>query len=132
MWFLERWLENPKTVKKLVYLLYLSLIIVSLMGVVNQFAPSAEHEVDEAHTEHEAIEEHTEHEAIEEHTEHEAVEEHTEHEAVEEHTEHTPFVFEKIPIFNAIFGLIMSVILGLGAKAYGHNIVMKEEDYYDR
>jgi len=123
MWFLERWLENPKTVKKLVYLLYLSLIIVCLMGVVNQFAPSAEHEVDEAHTEHEAIEEHTEHEAIEEHTE---------HEAVEEHTEHTPFVFEKIPIFNAIFGLIMCVILGLGAKAYGHNIVMKEEDYYDR
>jgi len=123
MWFLERWLENPKTVKKLVYLLYLSLIIVCLMGVVNQFAPSAEHEIDEAHTEHEAIEEHTEHEAIEEHTE---------HEAVEEHTEHTPFVFEKIPIFNAIFGLIMCVILGLGAKAYGHNIVMKEEDYYDR
>ncbi len=105
MWFLERWLENPKTVKKLVYLLYLSLIIVCLMGVVNQFAPSAEHEVDEAHTEHEAV---------------------------EEHTEHTPFVFEKIPIFNAIFGLIMCVILGLGAKAYGHNIVMKEEDYYDR
>ncbi len=123
MWFLERWLENPKIVKKLVYLLYFSLIIVCLMGVVNHFAPSAEHEVDEAHTEHEAVEEHTEHEAVEEHTE---------HEAVEEHTEHTPFVFEKIPIFNAIFGLIMCVILGLGAKAYGHNIVMKEEDYYDR
>jgi len=123
MWFLERWLENPATVKKMVYLLYLSLIIVCLMGVVNQFAPSAEHEVHEANTEHEAIEEHTEHEAIEEHTE---------HEAVEEHTEHDPFVFEKIPIFNALFGLIMCVILGLGAKAYGHNLVMKEEDYYDR
>ncbi len=105
MWFLERWLEDPKTVKKMVYLLYLSLIIVCLMGVVNQFAPSAEHEADGAHTEHEAI---------------------------EEHTEHAPFVFENIPIFNAIFGLIMCIILGLGAKAYGHNIVMKEEDYYDR
>lgn len=105
MWFLERWLENPETVKKMVYLLYLSLIIVCLMGVVNQFAPSAEHEV---------------------------LEEYTEHEALEEHTEHAPFVFEKIPIFNAIFGLIMCVILGLGAKAYGHNLVMKEEDYYDR
>jgi len=105
MWFLERLLENPKTVKKMVYLLYLSLIIVCLMGVVNQFAPSAEHEADGAHTEHEAL---------------------------EEHTEHTPFVFEKIPIFNAIFGLIMCIILGLGAKAYGHNLVMKEEDYYDR
>jgi len=123
MWFLERLLENPATVKKMVYLLYLSLIIVCLMGVVNQFVPSAEHEVHEANTEHEAIEEHTEHEAIEEHTE---------HEAIEEHTEHDPFVFEKIPIFNALFGLIMCVILGLGAKAYGHNLVMKEEDYYDR
>ena len=123
MWFLERWLENPATVKKMVYLLYLSLVIVCLMGVVNQFAPSAEHEADEAHTEHEAVEEHTEHEAVEEHTE---------HEAVEEHAEHDPFVFEKIPIFNALFGLIMCVILGLGAKAYGHNLVMKEEDYYDR
>ena len=105
MWFLERWLENPATVKKMLYLLYLSLIIVCLMGVVNQFAPSAEHEADEAHTEHEAI---------------------------EEHAEHAPFVFEKIPIFNAIFGLIMCIILGIGAKAYGHNLVMKEEDYYDR
>ena len=105
MWFLERWLENPATVKKMVYLLYLSLIVVCLMGVVNQFALSAEHEVDEAHTEHEAL---------------------------EEHTEHAPFVFENIPVFNAIFGLIMCVILGLGAKAYGHNLVMKEEDYYDR
>ncbi len=105
MWFLERWLENPATVKKMVYLLYLSLIIVCLMGVVNQFAPSAEHEADEAHTEHEVL---------------------------EEHTEHAPFVFEKIPIFNAIFGLIMCIILGIGAKAYGHNLVMKEEDYYDR
>ena len=105
MWFLERWLENPATVKKMLYLLYLSLIIVCLMGVVNQFAPSAEHEADEADTEHEDI---------------------------EEHAEHAPFVFEKIPIFNAIFGLIMCIILGIGAKAYGHNLVMKEEDYYDR
>jgi len=79
------------TVKKMVYLLYLSLIIVCLMGVVDQFAPSTEHEADEAHTEHEAIEEHTEHEVI------------------EEHTEHAPFVFENIPIFNAIFGLIMCI-----------------------
>jgi hypothetical protein len=27
MWFLERWLENPEIVKKMVYLLYVSLII---------------------------------------------------------------------------------------------------------
>ena len=105
MWFLERWLENPATVKKMVYLLYLSFIIVCLIGVANQFAPSVEHEV---HEEHDAHEEHDNHE------------------------EHAPFVFEKIPIFNAIFGFVMCALLGLGAKAYGHNIVMKEEDYYDR
>jgi cell division protein FtsW (lipid II flippase) len=93
MWFLERWLENPATVKKMFYLLYLSFIIVCLIGIVNQFAPSDEYEA---------------------------------------HAEHAPFVFEKIPIFNAIFGFVMCALLGLGAKAYGHNIVMKEEDYYDR
>ena len=109
MWFLERWLENPATVKKLTYILYASLVIVCLLGIVDQFAPSAEHE---------------------DHTAHDAQDiEHTGH---EEHGEHDPFVFESIPIFYAIFGLVICALLGLGAKAYGHNVVMKEEDYYDR
>jgi hypothetical protein len=95
MWFLERWLENKKTVKKLVYVLYASLIISCLLGFVIHFAPPAEH---------------------------------VEH---GEHAEHVPFVFEQIPIFSATFGFIVCVLLGLGSKAYGHNVVMKEEDYYD-
>ncbi|MCD6145952.1 MAG: hypothetical protein J7J03_06085 [Methanosarcinales archaeon] len=89
MWFLEKWLENPKTVKKMVYLLYVSLIISCLLGIAIHFAPPAEH------------------------------------------VEHVPFVFEQIPIFSAIFGFIICILLGLGSKAYGHNVVMKEGDYYD-
>lgn len=96
MWFLERWLENPKTVKKLVYVLYASLIISCLLGVAIHFAAPVEHV------------------------------------AHDEHAEHVPFAFEQIPIFSAIFGFIICALLGLGAKAYGHNVVMKEEDYYDK
>jgi len=49
MRFLEKWLENPKTVKKMVYLLYVSLIISCLLGFAVQYgmAPSdhgGEHE----------------------------------------------------------------------------------------
>jgi len=104
MWFLERWLENKKTVKKLVYVLYASLIISCLLGFAIHLAPPVEHV---------------------EHDEHAAPAEHG------EHGEHAPFVFEQIPIFSAIFGFIVCALLGLGSKAYGHNVVMKEEDYYD-
>jgi len=99
MWFLERWLENPKTVKKLVYVLYASLIVSCLLGSAIHLAPPAEHAAPAEHGEHE---------------------------------EHAPFAFEQIPIFSAIFGFIVCALLGLGSKAYGHNVVMKEEDYYDK
>jgi hypothetical protein len=78
MWFLERWLENKKTVKKLVYVLYASLIISCLLGFAIHLVPPAEHI---GHDEH---------------------------------------------------GFIVCALLGLGSKAYGHNVVMKEEDYYDK
>jgi len=99
MWFLEKWMESPKTVKKLVYVLYASLIVSCLLGFVIHFAPPAEHAAPADHG---------------------------------EHAEHVPFVFEQIPIFSAIFGFIVCALLGLGSKAYGHNVVMKEEDYYDK
>ena len=111
MWFLERWLENQKIVKKLVYVLYASLIIICLLGFVIHLAPPAEHAAPAEHAEQD---------------EHAAPAEHGEHE------EHAPFAFEQIPIFSAIFGFIVCALLGLGAKAYGHNVVMKEEDYYDK
>ncbi|MEA3323738.1 MAG: hypothetical protein U9Q37_01165 [Euryarchaeota archaeon] len=91
--------------KKLVYVLYASLIISCLLGFAIHLAPPAEHVT---HDEHAAPAEHGEHE------------------------EHAPFAFEQIPIFSAIFGFIVCALLGLGSKAYGHNIVMKEEDYYGR
>ncbi len=108
MWFLERWLENPKTVKKLVYALYASLIIICLLGFAIHLAPPAEHAAPAEHAEQD------------------------EHAAPAEHEEHAPFAFEQIPIFSAIFGFIVCALLGLGAKAYGHNVVMKEEDYYGK
>ncbi len=43
MWFLERWLESPKTVKKLVYVLYASLIISCLLGFAVQYWAPPEH-----------------------------------------------------------------------------------------
>ena len=112
MWFLERWLENPKTVKKLLYVLYASLIIICLLGFAIHLAPPAEHAEPVEHAD--------------EHAEDAGHGEHAEHE------EHAPFAFEQIPIFSAIFGFIVCALLGLGAKAYGHNVVMTGEDYYDK
>ena len=112
MWFLERWLENPKTVKKLLYVLYASLIIICLLGFAIHLAPPAEHA--------EPVE------PADEHAEDAG------HGEDAEHEEHAPFAFEQIPIFSAIFGFTVCALLGLGAKAYGHNVVMKEEDYYDK
>ncbi|MEA3282406.1 MAG: hypothetical protein U9Q68_07580 [Euryarchaeota archaeon] len=91
--------------KKLVYVLYASLIISCLLGFAIHLASPAEHVGPDEHA---------------------APAEHGEHE------EHAPFAFEQIPIFSAIFGFIVCTLLGLGSKAYGHNVVMKEEDYYDK
>lgn len=112
MWFLERWLENPKTVKKLLYVLYASLIIICLLGFAIHLAPPAEHAEPVEHADEHA--------------------EDAGHGEDAEHEEHAPFAFEQIPIFSAIFGFTVCALLGLGAKAYGHNVVMKEEDYYDK
>ncbi|MDO9517484.1 MAG: hypothetical protein Q7J10_05465 [Methanosarcinaceae archaeon] len=120
MWFLEKWLDNPRTVK-IVYMLYISLIAVCVLGVVVQFAEPSGHGTT---TQEEVSAEHTVEEVDEEAT--------AEHVADDEDEESAPFAFEEIPVFSALFGLIMCVVLGLGAKAYGHKVVMKEEDYYDR
>ncbi|MEA1966030.1 MAG: hypothetical protein U9N05_01940 [Euryarchaeota archaeon] len=98
--------------KKLLYVLYASLIIICLLGFAIHLAPPAEHA--------EPVE------PADEHAEDAG------HGEDAEHEEHAPFAFEQIPIFSAIFGFIVCALLGLGAKAYGHNVVMKEEDYYDK
>ena len=45
--------------------------------------------------------------------------------------EHVHFWWEKIPIFDALFGFIGCIVIVLGSKALGHHGIQKDEDYYD-
>lgn len=96
MWFLERWLKNPKTVRKMVYVLYASLIISCVLGFVVQYGI-------------------------------------TPPDHGEEHAEEgDEFVWEKIPVFSAIYGFVGCVLIIILSKAFGHAGIMVEEDYYDK
>jgi hypothetical protein len=91
MWFLERWLENPATVKKMVYVLYASLIISCLLGFIVQYGMAGPTE-----------------------------------------EEHAGFIWDKIPVFSAIYGFVGCALIIILSKAFGHAGIMEEEDYYDR
>jgi len=45
--------------------------------------------------------------------------------------EHVHFWWEKIPVFDAIFGFFGCIVIVLGSKALGHRGIQKDEDYYD-
>jgi hypothetical protein len=45
--------------------------------------------------------------------------------------EHPHFWWEKIPIFDAIFGFLGCIVIVLGSKALGHHWIQKDEDYYN-
>jgi hypothetical protein len=45
--------------------------------------------------------------------------------------EHVHFWWEKIPVFDAIFGFLGCIVIVLGSKALGHHGIQKDEDYYD-
>ena len=45
--------------------------------------------------------------------------------------EHAHFWWEKIPAFDAIFGFLGCIVVGLGSKALGHHWIQRNEDYYD-
>lgn len=45
--------------------------------------------------------------------------------------EHPHFFWEKIPVFDAVFGFIGCSLIILGSKALGHSWLQKDEDYYD-
>ena len=45
-------------------------------------------------------------------------------------SEHPHFWWEKIPIFDAIFGFLGCIVIVLGSKALGHHGIQKDEDYY--
>lgn len=44
---------------------------------------------------------------------------------------HIFFVWDKIPGFIALYGLLSSIIIISVSKAVGHIFLMKREDYYD-
>ena len=44
--------------------------------------------------------------------------------------EHPHFFWEKIPIFDAVFGFFGCILIVLGSKALGHHGIQKDEDYY--
>jgi hypothetical protein len=43
---------------------------------------------------------------------------------------HPHFFWEKIPIFDAIFGFLGCIVIVLGSKALGRHWLQKDEDYY--
>jgi len=45
--------------------------------------------------------------------------------------EHVHFWWEKIPVFDALFGFFGCIVIVLGSKALGHHGIQKDEDYYD-
>jgi hypothetical protein len=45
--------------------------------------------------------------------------------------EHVHFWWEKIGVFDALFGFFGCILIVLGSKALGHHGIQKDEDYYD-
>jgi hypothetical protein len=45
--------------------------------------------------------------------------------------EYVHFWWEKIPVFDALFGFFGCIVIVLGSKALGHHGIQKDEDYYD-
>jgi hypothetical protein len=43
---------------------------------------------------------------------------------------HPHFWWEKIPVFDAVFGFLGCILIILGSKALGHHWLQKGEDYY--
>jgi hypothetical protein len=44
---------------------------------------------------------------------------------------HPHFWWQKIPIYDALFGLAGSIVIIYFAKWLGHRFLMRDEDYYD-
>lgn len=46
-------------------------------------------------------------------------------------SEHPHFAWEKLPVFDALFGFIGCLVIVFISKAIGHYWLQKDEDYYD-
>lgn len=44
---------------------------------------------------------------------------------------HVAFLWDKLPGFSAVYGLISCILIIVVSKALGHKWLVKEEDYYD-
>ena len=44
--------------------------------------------------------------------------------------ENPHFWWEKIPVFDAVFGFLGCILIVVGSKALGHHWLQKDEDYY--
>lgn len=46
-------------------------------------------------------------------------------------TDEAHFVWEKLPVFNILFGFAGCIVIILGSKALGKLFIQKREDYYE-
>lgn len=47
------------------------------------------------------------------------------------HGDHATFIWDSIPGFSAVYGLVTTVLIIVVSKFLGHAFLMKPEDYYD-
>ena len=45
--------------------------------------------------------------------------------------QHPHFWWQKIPVFDAVFGFVGCIVIILFAKGLGHRWLTRDEDYYD-
>ena len=44
--------------------------------------------------------------------------------------EHPHFIWQKLPVYDAVMGFVGCIIIVIISKAIGHNFLQKEEDFY--
>lgn len=46
-------------------------------------------------------------------------------------TDEVQFFWEKLPIFNVLFGFVGCIVIIVGSKVLGRLFIQKDEDYYE-
>ena len=46
-------------------------------------------------------------------------------------TDEVHFFWEKLPIFNVLFGFVGCIVIIVGSKVLGRLFIQKDEDYYE-
>ena len=42
------------------------------------------------------------------------------------------FLWERLPVFSAVYGFIGCIVIILVSRAIGHLLLLKDEDYYEK